>query len=104
MEHMSFSTFVRKFDITDKETASERRAHRAADKRLLTDYAIIAKETAVIAQKASIKETIFGLERYQLEVIDDSDTDDSDTDDSDIVFLNPRVGSSFEVGLRFILA
>ncbi|KAF9090320.1 hypothetical protein BGX27_002291 [Mortierella sp. AM989] len=69
----------------------ERRALGVADKRLLTNSATVAEETAVIARNASIKETISGFERYQSNlmmsedyyegIIDDTDSDNSDNSD-----------------------
>ncbi|KAF9345756.1 hypothetical protein BGX34_004508, partial [Mortierella sp. NVP85] len=118
-EHVSFPNFVRKFDITDRKTASEafsslissihlrqtrrnklqaayktfrerhedtfweRRALTVADKRLVTTSATIAKETAVIAQKASIKETVSGFKRYRADLKATEDSDDEIIDDSD---------------------
>ncbi|KAG0011249.1 hypothetical protein BGZ80_000825 [Entomortierella chlamydospora] len=110
-EHVSFSNFVKKFDITDKESANEaylslinsdhirenrrkrlgdayrvfrernedifweRRALKIADRRLLINSAIVAKKTAIMNQKAGVKETSSGFRRYQsdLEAIYDSD-------------------------------
>ncbi|KAF9417759.1 hypothetical protein BGZ94_009868 [Podila epigama] len=120
-EHVSFSNFVKKFDITDKKSANEaflslissprlretrrkrlqdaykkfrerhedifweRRALKVADRRLLINCATIAKETAVIAQKASIKETSSGFRRYQSnsKTIEDSDDEVIDDDVTD---------------------
>ncbi|KAG0352049.1 hypothetical protein BGZ54_002983, partial [Gamsiella multidivaricata] len=53
----------------------ERRALEIADRRLLINSAIVAKKTAAMAQKASIKEASSGFRRYpsDLKAIDDSD-------------------------------
>ncbi|KAF9083368.1 hypothetical protein BGX27_004155, partial [Mortierella sp. AM989] len=109
-EHVSFSNFVKKFDITDKKSANEaylslirsrhirenrrkrlheryrvfrernedifweRRALKIADRRLLINSAIVAKKTAIMNQKAGVKETSSGFEWNSIRSASSEDT------------------------------
>ncbi|KAF9181538.1 hypothetical protein BGZ51_005376 [Haplosporangium sp. Z 767] len=114
-EYVSFVNFVKKFDITDKESANRayfslisssnirgsrrkrvhekyeefrqrnvnafwgQRALKAADRKLLVNSVIIAKETAVMNQRAGVKETSSEFRRYHSELKANDDSGHGET-------------------------
>ncbi|KAF9934130.1 hypothetical protein BGZ65_003874, partial [Modicella reniformis] len=77
----AYNNFLERYE----DSFWEQRALKVASRRLKINFAIAAKETAVIIQNTSVKETISESIRYQtgLEMIEDSDDEIIDDSDSE---------------------